>query len=79
VFLYWFLVFVSKIFRECRKVVDCYKCLDFSIYVSVFVTTIVLPLSAWTIIVFSVTSFCFNCFKLYKVVFYVECYRSYLN
>ena len=31
------LVFVSRLSGECRRVVDCYKCLDFSIYVSVFI------------------------------------------
>ena len=33
-----------------------------AIYELLFITTIFLPLSAWTCIAFFVTSFCFSCF-----------------
>jgi len=34
----------------------------FKTHVSVYTTTVVLPLSVWKIIAFSVASFCFICF-----------------
>ena len=45
-----------------RKWLTARNVWTFSTYVSVCTSTIVLPISTWTIIAFSVTSFCFSCF-----------------